>query len=600
MKLLKLSYTVLVISLFSFIFLVNSAITQDANKNLSWTSPSFDDHSTSFNPQNAFNADIIEYLEQKWMTTLSQELVFYGNETIHGTSNPLLVNGLIYMVDRSQILVALKADDDSVVWTQQLSVSNPLKYSVIDAGTDVRYITYFDNTVWVLDLDCSITGFNAYNGNPIIEIPPQVLCGDVSPESKPRDIVIRVISAPIFYEEDRIIIASTSGLAPKDRSLSYVVGINLDTQDIVWKTSLVTSPGEILSPGWGQWSIDQEEGIIYIGTGSPSPEWNATYRNGENKYGNSIIALRASTGEIIWNYQTNPHDINNYGCTGNIILGNIEGKKTVYSACMNGYVYALDADTGNLVWYFNPPNIKRLNSENADFVKTNTYDPNKPWLNYPSTDPVVQCPGVFGAVSFNIAMGYDTIYVSTFNSCSEISVSPVTSMGETGITNKSLIYENVGPVNSTLYAIDAITGDVKWSHYFDDLAIRGGITVSGGLVYLPSPKGSVYAFDANSGLNVYTKSFGTLGVFYPPIIGADAYGNWSLIQLVAGTPILHGLGELSGYLFSLAPPSGLIDTATVVTETTDTGLSMIITYSAIAVAIVLLVAIMIVYYRRRS
>jgi outer membrane protein assembly factor BamB len=471
---------------------------------------------------------------------------------------------------------------------------------VIDANTHARYLNYFDNTVWVIDLDCSITGFHAYNGNPVVEIPPQVLCGDISPESKPRDITTRIISAPIFYEEDRIIIASTSGLAPEDRSLSYVVGISLDTQDIVWKTSLVTSPGEILSPGWGQWSIDQEEGIIYIGTGPPSPEWNATHRNGENKYGNSIIALQASTGEIIWNYQTNPHDINNYGCTGNVILGDIEGKKTVYSACMNGYVYALDAETGNLVWYFNPPNVKRLNSENADFVKTNTYDPNKPWLNYPSTDPVVQCPGVFGAVSFNIAMGYNTIYVNTFNSCSKIDVSPVTSMGETGITDKSLLYESVGPVNSTLYAIDAITGDVKWSQYFDEIAMKGGITVSGGLVYIPSPAGNLHVFDAATGLNLWEKNFGALGVFYPPIIGADAYGNWSVIQIVAGSPLLHGLGEYSGYLFSFGPPTGLIDIAIMVTETTETNFTMIATYSAIAVAIVLLVGTIIIYVRRRS
>jgi len=590
----------LVIFLFSFTFLGNPAITQEANKNLNWMSPGFDDHSTNFNPQNAFNTDIIATLEQNWMTTLSQEVVMFGNESVHSTSDALLANGLIYIIDRTQLLFAIKASDALVVWQEQLSVSNPLKYSVIDANTHARYLNYFDNTVWVIDLDCSITGFHAYNGNPVVEIPPQVLCGDISPESKPRDITTRIISAPIFYEEDRIIIASTSGLAPEDRSLSYVVGISLDTQDIVWKTSLVTSPGEILSPGWGQWSIDQEEGIIYIGTGPPSPEWNATHRNGENKYGNSIIALQASTGEIIWNYQTNPHDINNYGCTGNVILGDIEGKKTVYSACMNGYVYALDAETGNLVWYFNPPNVKRLNSENADFVKTNTYDPNKPWLNYPSTDPVVQCPGVFGAVSFNIAMGYNTIYVNTFNSCSKIDVSPVTSMGETGITDKSLLYESVGPVNSTLYAIDAITGDVKWSQYFDEIAMKGGITVSGGLVYIPSPAGNLHVFDAATGLNLWEKNFGALGVFYPPIIGADAYGNWSVIQIVAGSPLLHGLGEYSGYLFSFGPPTGLIDIAIMVTETTETNFTMIATYSAIAVAIVLLVGTIIIYVRRRS
>lgn len=588
-------FITLIIFLLSFIFLVQPVLTQE-NNNLNWPLPNFDDKSTSFNPQNDLNKNNVATLHQQWMTALSQDHVILGNETTRTSSPPLLVNGVIYFIDRAQLLFAIKANDNSILWTTPLSVSNTQRYGLEDENVHMRSLSFFKETVWLIDLDCSIVGYNAYNGELITSIPPDTLCGEIPAESTPRENAIRVISTPILYEKENIIIASPSGFATTDRSLSYVLGINLETKNIEWKTSL----GENVAPGSGQWAIDQEDGVIYIGTGSPLPEWNAINRPGANTYSDSIIALDASNGNIIWQYQTTPHDINGYGCTGNTVLGEIDGKKAIYAACKNGYLYALDAESGDLIWYFNPLSVIRLNSDNAEFTETNTFDPDKPWINYPSTENVVQCPGVFGAVSFNIALGYDTIYMSAFNRCSELSVVPDTNVGDTGVTNINTLYEPVGPMNTTLYAIDASNGGIKWSKFFDEVAIMGGITVSGGLVYLPSPSGLVYAFDSETGSEIWRQSFGALGIFFPPIIGATANGTWSLIQIVAGTPLLHSLGEYSGYLFAFVPSSDSIDNAIKEPTTTDIDYNLIITYSSIAIAIILLTVSTLFYYRRKK
>ncbi len=583
--------------LLSSIILIQPVITQQ-NNNLNWNLPNFDDKSTSFNSQNALNKDNIDTLKQKWMTALSQAVILTGNETIRTSSTPLLVNGIIYLIDRSQILFAVKADDNSVIWTAQLSVSDNQRYGLEKENVHLRYISYYKQIIWVIDLDCSITGYKAYNGERSTVIPPEILCGNIPAESTPKNSPTRVISAPILYEKENILIVSPSGFEPNDLSLSYVLGIDLDTKVIAWKTS-ISSNEENVAPGSGQWAIDQETGVIYIGTGSPIPEWNGINRSGSNIYSDSIIALDASNGKILWHYQTTPHDINGYGCTGNTVLGEIDGKKAIYAACKNGYLYALDAESGDLIWYFNPPDIKRLNSENADFVKTNTYDPNKPWINYPSTAPVVQCPGVFGAVSFNIALGYNTIYMSTFNRCSELSVAAINNIGDTGVTDIDILYEPVGPMNSTLYAIDASNGQIKWKRFFDETANMGGITVSGGLVYFPTPTGDLYAFDSEIGSEVWKTNFGSLGVFFPPIIGTTANGTWNLIQLVAGTPQLHALGEYSGYLFALSPSSDSIDYSN--TNTSNTiDYNLVITYIAVSVTIILLIMSILLYYRRRK
>lgn len=585
-------------SILALSIIFQTGLAQD-NQGFNWRSPGFDENNSNFNPQSALNKNNIEELNQEWMTSLSKIPNIYGNETVRTTSNILMVNGFIYLIDRAQILLALDSEDSSLFWSSVLALPDDESYDIGEVNINSHLLNYFEGKVWLIDIDCSIKGFSGYNGAIEVEIPPQVLCGVIPNNSEPRETTYRAISAPILYKEDNLIIATPSGFETKDYPLNFIVGISLDNEELVWKTSLAESQNENLNLAIGPGVIDQEAGRIFIGTGSPIPEWNATLRSGPNLYSNSIIALDASNGEIIWSYQTIQHDLNGYGCTGNIILSEIDGRKAVFSACRNGYLYALDAENGDLIWFFNPPSVKRVNSENANFVETGISDIEKPWANYPSIDPVIQCPGIFGAAPFNIAIAHNTIYMTTFNSCSRIEVGPVERIGDTGIKNLTDIIAPVGPVNSTLYAIDISTGNAKWSRFFDGVAIKGGITISGDLIYLPMPNGNLYTIDSETGSQIWERYFGALGLAIPPVIAASARLNWTLIQVVAGTPLLEeSLDQRSGFLFVFNLPSSAVSSTTqepnIDFDYTN------ITYIVIGVAIILLVSVMFIYNRRRK
>ena len=59
---------------------------------------------------------------------------------------------------------------------------------------------------------------------------------------------------------------------------------------------------------WAPMSVDAERDLLFVPTGNPSPD----YYRGDSKldyYGSSVVALRASTGEVIWHYQTVHHDL---------------------------------------------------------------------------------------------------------------------------------------------------------------------------------------------------------------------------------------------------------------------------------------------------
>ena len=68
---------------------------------------------------------------------------------------------------------------------------------------------------------------------------------------------------------------------------------------------------------WGMLSIDSKRGLVFIPTSSPSPDFFGGRRPGDNRYANSVVALRAATGELVWHQQLVHHDVWDMGraCT---------------------------------------------------------------------------------------------------------------------------------------------------------------------------------------------------------------------------------------------------------------------------------------------
>ena len=112
-------------------------------------------------------------------------------------------------------------------------------------------------------------------------------------------------------------------------------------------------------PSFGDPVVDTHHGIVFVSTSQASPDWNGTYRPGPDLYADSIIALNTTNGHMLWFYQTTPHDLFDFDCGWNTVLGNVtsggSAQEVVFKACKNGYVYAIGALTGALLWYFNPP-----------------------------------------------------------------------------------------------------------------------------------------------------------------------------------------------------------------------------------------------------
>src|ERR1044071_2300277 len=63
---------------------------------------------------------------------------------------------------------------------------------------------------------------------------------------------------------------------------------------------------------WSVLAADPERDLVFVPTGSAAPDYYGALRLGDNRYSNSIVALRASTGRLVWSFQTVHHDLWDY------------------------------------------------------------------------------------------------------------------------------------------------------------------------------------------------------------------------------------------------------------------------------------------------
>jgi quinoprotein glucose dehydrogenase len=154
---------------------------------------------------------------------------------------------------------------------------------------------------------------------------------------------------------------------------------DIRTGELAWTFHTVPRPGEFGyesyppeaykyaggNNNWGDMSLDEQRGIVYIPTGAPSMDWYGADRAGNNLFGNSILALNARTGERIWHFQTIHHDLWDWDLVAAPQLVTIrrEGRPidAVAQAGKNGFLYVFDRVTGEPVWPIEERPVPRSN-----------------------------------------------------------------------------------------------------------------------------------------------------------------------------------------------------------------------------------------------
>lgn len=352
-----------------------------------------------------------------------------------------------------------------------------------------------------------------------------------------------------------------------------------------------------VSAQWGQMAMDEESGIVYFATGNQGGWANHTFTPGPSLYASAILALEAKTGKIVWWYQTTTRDMVESDASWNTILAKLpiggQERKVIIKFTTTGLIWALDAANGEPLWLFeapflrsrvDPDGVVRGRTACAPKVGANPStqdgywnDPmsrfdmqEKRWIEYPSKEGACIIPIRAGESDIALDTDRNTIYVAI-------------AQGWNWDILKALPHGTIGvgpafrdtfmtvPRNTTIFAVDAITGKSKWSFFIAGVAFRGGVIASGGVVYAPSADGYLYLLDAESG-KLLDKKFLGVALATQPTIGKTVGGKSRLIQTNglgftgARLGALQAGGAIPGAVMVFGLPDKIPEPAEVVRE----------------------------------
>jgi glucose dehydrogenase len=275
--------------------------------------------------------------------------------------NPLVVRGVVYGRGAGSSFVALDAATGREIWIHDgvKGFNNRgVNYWESKDGKDRRLIFSSNNFLQALDAQTgkTIASFGT-DGRVDLRVGLDRDPSTVDQQSR--------LPGRVF--ENLIILGSATNQeyasAPGD-----IRAFDVRTGTLVWTFHTVPRPGEFGydtwpadawktvggANNWGEQSIDEARGILYVPTSSPKYNFYGGNRKGANLFGDCLLALDARTGKRLWHFQTVHHDIwdldNNSAPQLIAIRRNGRRIDAVAMASKTGYLYVFDRVTGAPIW----------------------------------------------------------------------------------------------------------------------------------------------------------------------------------------------------------------------------------------------------------
>jgi len=239
------------------------------------------------------------------------------------------------------------------VWTDPEAESDEMCASRIIVGTNDARVIAIDSRD---GKRCE--GFGS-NGEVPLEIAQEhVIRGEVKITSPP--VVVNGVIVVGSFVRDMLRVEAPSG---KVRAYDARTGALLWSFDPVpkdpsdpaassWHGDSASKVGA--ANVWSVMSVDAERDLVFLPTTSPSTDYYGGHRPGENRYANSLVALRGSSGEVVWHFQTVHHDTWDYDLGSQPLLVELprNGVSTpaVVLPTKMGFVFVLNRETGEPIF----------------------------------------------------------------------------------------------------------------------------------------------------------------------------------------------------------------------------------------------------------
>ena len=428
----------------------------------SWPYPNADLANTRQAPGSVISAGNVSQLQRAWTFRIASK-PDGGVGTL--AMSPVVVNGVVYIQDMQANVYALDLASGKLRWeyqvnTQELGGPGPDGVAVADGRVygDTPHTAFAlsaatGKPVWV---DRSLLN----KGQGAFSIQPQAVAG-------------------------RVYLASSLANGPGG---GILLALDAATGRVVWRfNTMVGSDAAVRADqagSGGAWEtpLVGTDGSVTFGIGNPYESAATAIAHPERLlYSDSAVNLDAATGALRWYYQAVPNDFQDHDLQTSPIETNISGTSVLIDAGKMGYVYAINAQTGALIW---KTPVGKHNGHDNDPVLALEH---KLHLNVPFTIE----PGELGGILSNPAVASDTVYVSTVDE-------PIVYGKLTDILGSGIVH----PPTGDFEALNLATGKVEWDTKLPQMAL-GAATVSNDLVFTTLYGGELIAMNRMTGAIVY-------------------------------------------------------------------------------------------------
>jgi alcohol dehydrogenase (cytochrome c) len=485
---------------------------------------------------NQINKTTVKRLVPVWNLSLDNR---WGEQ-----AQPLLYNGVMY-VTNARWTVAIDAATGKQLWRTEVDWL-PETPRVVCCGVSNKGPAIYNGKVFRTTLDAFVVALDQKTGKQLWK-------------SKAADWTegYSMTVAPLVA--NGVLLTGISGAEFGIRG--FIDGWDPETGRHLWRRYTTAGPGE---PGADTWppgdayknggastwitgSYDPDLDLVYWGTGNAGP-WNPEPRGKlDNLYVASILAIKPTTGQIVWHYQATPNDPYDWDACWELILGNIkvdgQARKVLMQLNRNGFLYVIDRTNGKLLsakpfekisWatHVDMTTGRPVESDQGQKVRAGEW--------------IEKWPGTRGAKNWAHA-AFDPnsglLFANTMHAARVYRLLPVEPF-KAG--QRYMFMEAKDPENRPadlpwghLEAIDPMTAKPRWRVPLSDFPHWAAVLATGGgLVFTGKMTGEFIAVDSDTGKTLWQFQTGS-GVNSQPITWTR--NGKQYITVLSG---LGGLGEI--------------------------------------------------------
>jgi quinoprotein glucose dehydrogenase len=296
-------------------------------------------------------------------------------------ATPILIGRTLYFSTATAVVFAIDAATGHERWRFDAQINRGVRYSEMAS----RGVSYWSDParsnetcgerIFFGTLDARLIALDARTGK---------LCGgfghegaiDLSRGVRLQDRPDFAVTSPPAIAGDTVITGSSIG---DNRATNLELGVvrayDARTGTLRWQWDPIPRaariPKDAANPefdevpaqaaswtgaanAWSVLSVSPDQKLVFVPTGSASPDFFGGERLGDNKWANSVVALEVATGRLVWGQQLVHHDLWDYDAASQPVVAELNRRGTrtpvVIQATKNGQLFVFNRDTGEPVY----------------------------------------------------------------------------------------------------------------------------------------------------------------------------------------------------------------------------------------------------------